>query len=138
MSSVLAKGVGALTGEGAAARVATVEAGAEDAAATAAARKGTALPESYWIDKELPRQVTPGTKRIDLSKPSGRNLGEVYEKTGHYDEYGRQAGITDRTSHGEPNMHPNPHHHRFDPATGARIRNPGTGAYIWPGEYPGE
>jgi hypothetical protein len=97
----------------------------------------TALPDSYWTDKRLPKQVTPGTRRIDIGKPSGRSTGEVYEKTGHYDKHGRLVAITDRTAHGEPALHPNPHHHRFDPITGARIKNPETGNFNWPGEYTG-
>jgi len=96
-----------------------------------------ALPDSYWLNKQLAKQVTPGTRRIDIRKPSGRSAGEIYDKTGHYDEHGRLVAITDRTAHGQPVLHPKPHHHRFDPKTGTRIKNPETGNFNWPGEYSG-
>ena len=82
-----------------------------------AARK-PALPDSYWINKKAPTQVDPGTRRITEMKPSGRSRGEIYERTTHYDEYGRQIGQTHKTAHGEPAVHPNPHHHTRNPVTG--------------------
>jgi filamentous hemagglutinin len=33
------------------------------------------------------------------------------------DEYGRQVGQTHKTAHGEPSVHPNPHHHTRNPQT---------------------
>lgn len=83
---------------------------------TTAAKK-PALPDSYWINKKAPTQVDPGTRRITDMKPSGRSQGEVYERTSHYDQYGRQVGQTHKTAHGEPAVHPNPHHHRRNPVT---------------------
>jgi filamentous hemagglutinin len=76
-----------------------------------------ALPEKYWIDK-APTQVQPGTRRVTDQKPSGRSQNEVYERTTHYDEYGRQVGQTHKTAHGDPSIHPNPHHHTRNPKTG--------------------
>ncbi|MGM5629624.1 hypothetical protein O2K51_01880 [Apibacter raozihei] len=45
------------------------------------------------------------------------------------------VGQTHYTSHGEPDIHPNPHHHKYDPKTGAAIRNPEDGTKIFPGEF---
>lgn len=73
------------------------------------AETGPALPET---------QVQPGTRRVTNPKPSGRAQGEVYERTTHSDEYGRQIGQTHKTTHGEPAIHPNPHHHIRHPKTG--------------------
>jgi RHS repeat-associated protein len=81
--------------------------------------KKPALPDDYWRKKKAPDQVTPGTKRTTEQKPSSRS-NETYERTTHYDEYGRSTGQTHRTSHGEPDVHPNPHHHTRDPQTGQR------------------
>ena len=83
-----------------------------------AAAKTPALPDRYWINKKAPTQVDPGTRRITDMKPSGRSQGEVYERTSHYDQFGRQSGQTHKTAHGEPAVHPNPHHHTRNPVTG--------------------
>ncbi|WP_426733429.1 RHS repeat-associated core domain-containing protein [Myxococcus faecalis] len=82
------------------------------------ANPGPALPESYWTNKKAPTQVQPGTRRLTDQKPSGRAQDEVYERTTHYDTYGRQVGQTHKTGHGEPAVHPNPHHHTRHPRTG--------------------
>jgi hypothetical protein len=79
--------------------------------------EGPALPDSYWKDKKAPTQVTPGTRTIVDDKPSSRTPG-TYKRTTSYDEYGRQTGQTHETDHGEPEVHPSPHHHTRDPATG--------------------
>lgn len=76
--------------------------------------KGPLLPESYWKNKEAPIQVTPGTTRVVDIKPSSRKKDEFYERTTHYDEYGRSKGQTHMTDHGQPDVHPNPHHHVRD------------------------
>ena len=76
------------------------------------------LPESYWEDKQAPTQVTPGTGQITEMKPSSRKKGEVYERTTYYDEFGRSTGQTHATDHGEPSIHPKPHHHTRNPITG--------------------
>lgn len=76
--------------------------------------KGPLLPESYWKNKEAPIQVTPGTTRAVDIKPSSRKKDEFYERTTHYDEYGRSKGQTHMTDHGQPDVHPNPHHHVRD------------------------
>jgi filamentous hemagglutinin len=44
--------------------------------------------------------------------------GEEYNRTSYYDEYGRLIGQTHETDHGQPDVHPNPHHHIRDPKTG--------------------
>ncbi len=76
--------------------------------------KGPLLPDSNWKNKEAPTQVTPGTTRVVDIKPSSRKKDEFYERTTHYDEYGRSKGQTHMTDHGQPDVHPNPHHHVRD------------------------
>jgi len=76
------------------------------------------LPDEYWKNKQAPTQTTPGTKETVDMKPSSRSQGETYKRTTYYDEYGRSTGQTHETSHGEPDVHPNPHHHLRDPKTG--------------------
>jgi len=97
---------------------------------------GTLLPDSYWAKKKAPTQVTPGTRQTTDIKPSSRGDGSPYRRDTHYDEYGRQTGQTHHGSHGEPDVHPNPHHHRRDPATGQKIKNPEDGTKIFPGPHP--
>ncbi|UTW45819.1 VCBS repeat-containing protein [bacterium SCSIO 12696] len=93
----------------------------------------TALPDEYWIYKRNPNQVTPGTRTInDVEKPS--SSGGTYHQTTHYDEFGREVGRTDRTTHGREIDHPNPHHHRIDPVTRERLKNT-EGSRIWPGLF---
>jgi RHS repeat-associated protein len=87
-------------------------------AADKAVAEGPALPESHWKDQRAPTQVAPGTKSITDMKPSGRSAGEVYKRTTHYDQFGRSVGQTHHTSHGQPAIHPNPHHHTRNPITG--------------------
>ena len=109
-----------------------------DASGYAVAPNKPALPDSYWKNKKAPDQVTPGTKSVTDQKPSSRS-NETYERTTHYDEYGRSTGQTHRTSHGEPASHPNPHHHRRNPATGEQVRNPnppGEAPKVWEGTHP--
>jgi RHS repeat-associated protein len=81
-------------------------------------KSGTALPDSYWIDKEAPTQVAPGTRQATDRKPSSRSKGEVYDRTTYYDQFGRSIGQTHDTHHGEPSVHPKPHHHTRNPSTG--------------------
>jgi hypothetical protein len=87
------------------------------------------IPDDYWKNKKAPTQVEPGTRRITEQKPSSRKQGEVYERTTHYDEHGRSTGQTHKTDPGEPDVHPNPHHHKRDPKTGQQ-----SGPI--PGEHP--
>lgn len=76
------------------------------------------LPDEYWKNRKAPTQVDPGTRRVTDMKPSSRKQGETYERTTHYDEFGRSKGQTHRTDHGQPDIHPNPHHHTRNPKTG--------------------
>lgn len=116
----------------------------------------TSLPDQYWVKKKTPSQVTPSVNITQTStgrghvvgdnihvtnptKPSSR--GGTYETTAHYDQYGRMIGRTDETTHGMPRAHANPHHHRYDPATGAKVNRPGphpkgTAKGVWPGRHP--
>ncbi|MCB9756679.1 MAG: RHS repeat-associated core domain-containing protein [Myxococcales bacterium] len=116
----------------------------------------TSLPDQYWIKKKTPSQTTPSVTVAQTSpgrghvvgnnihvtnpaKPSSR--GGTYETTAHYDPYGRLIGRTDETTHNMPRAHANPHHHRYDPATGASINRPGphpkgTAKGVWPGRHP--
>ncbi|AZE55487.1 Putative large exoprotein, ShlA/HecA/FhaA family [Pseudomonas synxantha] len=91
--------------------------------------KDTMLPDSYWKDKEAPVQVTPGTKRVVDMKPSSRKKDEVYERTTHYDEYGRSKGQTHMTDHGQPDVHPNPHHHVRDLEKNQNVRGARPGVH---------
>jgi len=98
----------------------------------------TLLPDSYWINRDAQTQVTPGTRTVNIDKPS--RSGGTYHSTTHYDDFGRQIGQTHRTHHGYGNpsssqFHPNPHHHRRDPVTGERLRDPRTGSRTWPGLF---
>ena len=93
--------------------------------------------EKYW-QKKMPTQVLPGIHRLVDEKRSRRSRGEVYKRVGHYDEYGRMIGQTHYTSHGEPAMHPNPHHHRRNPISRQQLVNPDNGTKIWPGIHPAE
>ena len=110
-----------------------------DSAAEGGAGGETLLPDSYWINKKAPTQVTPGTRTVNqTSKPSSK--GGTYHSTTHCDEYGRQIGQTHRTHHGYSNpksehYHPNPHHHRRNPVTGEKLKNPRTGSRTWPGLF---
>jgi RHS repeat-associated protein len=81
-----------------------------------------AIPQAYWADKHAPTQVTPGVRILVDSKPSGRVQGEVYTRVSHYDQYGRLIAQTHYTTHGQPSIHPNPHHHQYNPGTGRGIR----------------
>ena len=83
-----------------------------------AAKLGPALPEKYWKDRKAPTQVQPGTRTVTDIKPSSRGKGDMYERITHYDEYGRSIGQTHTTDHGQPDIHPNPHHHTRNPVSG--------------------
>jgi hypothetical protein len=105
---------------------------------TPPAPRETLLPDSYWIDRQAPTQVTPGTRTVNVEKPS--SSGGTYHSTTHYDEFGRQIGQTHRTHHGysnpdSPQFHPNPHHHRRNPITGEKLKDPQTGSRTWPGLF---
>jgi RHS repeat-associated protein len=80
--------------------------------------QGPLVEEKYWMEKEAPTQVTPGTRQTTEMKPSSRSRGEVYERTTHHDEYGRSTGQTHDTHHGEPSTHPKRHHHLRNPKNG--------------------
>lgn len=78
------------------------------------------LSDDYWQSREAATQVEPGARQITDLKPSSRKAGEVYERRTFYDQYGRQVGQSHLTDHGEPEVHPNPHHHVRNPVTGQR------------------
>ena len=67
------------------------------------------VPDAAWT-KNAPKQVTPGTKTLEHTKFNPKT-GEWEKSTVQYDQYGRQTGRTDNTTHGRPDAHPNPHHH---------------------------
>ncbi len=90
--------------------------------------KKPALPDDYWKKRKAPTQIEPGTRRVTDNKPSARKRDETYERTTHYDQYGRQVGQTHKTDHGEPNVHPNPHYHTRNPVTG-EVSNPNPGVH---------
>jgi hypothetical protein len=106
--------------DAAAAKLAPAEAAAPKVAPEAAPAPTAkpSLPDEYWKNKQAPTQTTPGTKETVDMKPSSRSQGETYKRTTYYDEYGRSTGQTHETAHGEPDVHPNPHHHLRDPKTG--------------------
>ncbi len=64
---------------------------------------------AYWTRK-APNQVTPGTKRLDHLRESGRT-GRMEKSRVIYDDYGRQTYRVDMTDHMRPNDHSNPHLH---------------------------
>lgn len=88
----------------------------------------TLLPDSYWKNRWSPTQVTPGIRQISENKPSSR-ANETYAKTTFYDQFGREIGQEHCTDHGEPAVHPDPHHHTRNPITGQRSK-------ALPGEFP--
>jgi RHS repeat-associated protein len=93
------------------------------------------LPDDYWINRQAPLQVTPGTRTQTISKPSSAAGNPLYRSTTHYDQFGRQIGQTHYSTHGRPSCHANPHHHRRNPATGQRLRHPGSRTRTWPGLF---
>ena len=74
------------------------------------------VPDEAWA-KNAPKQVTPGTKSLDHTKYNAKT-GEFEQSTVHYDEYGRQTGRTDNTTHGRPADHTDPHHHTTEHGPG--------------------
>jgi len=89
------------------------------------------------LKRKAPTEVAPGTRETtDNPKPSSKPNEKPYKRKNFYDEHGRNTGRTDETDHGRPEDHPNPHHHRRNPATGEWERDPDTGKKIWPGRHP--
>ena len=70
------------------------------------------LPDEAW-DKKAPKQVEPGTKRVEHRRYNPKT-GKYEPSTVEYDEYGRQIRRTDSTDHGFPADHENPHTHRYE------------------------
>ncbi len=88
-------------------------------------------------DYRSPLTVEPGTtRRVEVQKISERT-GQPYTHVAHYDEQGRMTGQTHYGDHGRKD-HGNPHHHRRDPVTGQKLKNPATGTRVWPGVHPDE
>lgn len=92
-----------------------------------------ALPPNAW-NKNAPHQVTPGTNTLDHVKFNPKT-GQWEQSTVHYDQYGRQIGRTDNSTHGFPDTHTDPHHHTYTygPGYGPKGWDPGPK----PGPYPG-
>jgi hypothetical protein len=67
--------------------------------------KETFLPDEAY-NKNLPKQVEPGTKSL----PKYDEFGNL-KQTKYYDEYGREKGWVDYTNHGYENNHTSPHWH---------------------------
>lgn len=68
------------------------------------------LPEEFY-EKNLPSQVTPGTKYL----PKYDEFGNV-KQIKMYDDFGREIGWVDYTNHGygninSPDYHTTPHWH---------------------------
>ncbi len=71
-------------------------------------------------DYRAPDRIPPGTPRVAAFKIS-ENTGQMYLHVTHYDEQGRMVGQTHYTNHGRGD-HTDPHHHRYDPNTGEKLR----------------
>ena len=69
------------------------------------------VPDEYW-QGYAPEQVTPGTRRLDFTRESGRT-GRVEESRVIYDEFGRQTYRVDKTDHMRPESHSDPHLHEY-------------------------
>ena len=69
------------------------------------------LPDKAW-SKKAPKQVTPGTKRLDHYRYNERT-GKIERSVVEYDDYGRQIKRIDFTDHGYPESHKVPHIHKI-------------------------
>ena len=85
------------------------------------------------LTKNAPKQVTPGTKTLEHTKFNPKT-GELEKSTVRYDQYGRQTGRTDYTTHGRPDAHPNPHHHTTEYGPGFAPGGKESG--VLPGQLP--
>ncbi|MHC1722087.1 MAG: hypothetical protein AB9836_02655 [Aminipila sp.] len=63
------------------------------------------LPDEAY-NKNLPKQVEPGTKSL----PKYDEFGNL-KQTKYYDQYGREKGWVDYTNHGFKDNHTSPHWH---------------------------
>ena len=71
------------------------------------------LPDSIF-DRKAPGQRTPaGSETIDHGRYNPAT-GEYEESEVEYYEYGRQIRRTDKTDHGYPDAHDNPHEHEYE------------------------
>lgn len=81
-------------------------------------KRDSVLPDKAW-EKNAPRQVKPGTKRLQHQKYNRRTRKLEHSEV-EYDEYGRQRKRTDYTDHGygDPRLgdryHSNPHTHIYE------------------------
>jgi RHS repeat-associated protein len=100
---------------------------------TRKAAKKLNLPDDVW-NKNAPRQVQPGTRRIQHEKYNPKT-GELEKSDVYYDQYGRQIGRTDHTTHGRPEIHTNPHHHSTEYSPGYSPK--GKESAPIPGRFPG-
>lgn len=100
--AVVTKGAGALAGETIAARgfVSMMDPGE-------AARYA-----KYWQNYS-PKQISPGTTRLNWTRVSGRT-GRMENSRVIYDNYGRQIYRVDLSDHMRPNIHSNPHLHTYE------------------------
>ena len=67
--------------------------------------------EKYWQNYS-PKQVSPGTRRLDFERVSGRT-GRSETSRVIYDEHGRQIYRVDFSDHMRPLDHSNPHLHEY-------------------------
>jgi RHS repeat-associated protein len=74
--------------------------------------------EKYW-QRYAPDQVTPGTRRLDFMRQSGRT-GRFENSRVIYDEFGRQSYRIDFTDHMRPEIHSDPHLHIYEYGPGYR------------------
>lgn len=97
-------------------------------------RSSPFVPEAA-LAKNAPKQVAPGTKTLEHTKLNS-HTGQIEKSTAHYDQYGRQVGRTDYSTHGRPNAHTNPHHHTTEYGPGYAPGGKQSGPI--PGSYPGK
>ncbi len=86
-----------------------------------------------YLAKKAPKQVTPGTRRLEGQHVNDQ--GRVEPWVAHYDEYGRQIGRTDYNAGNRTAGIPPTHYHRYEYGPG-RQGGQEVESHI-PGEFPG-
>lgn len=77
----------------------------------------------YWSNY-APKQVAPGTSRLDWTRISGRT-GRLENSRVIYDNYGRQSYRVDFSDHLRPLNHSAPHLHQYQYQHGSNYLNYG-------------
>ena len=80
-------------------------------------KRAPTFPPNIWARK-APTQVTPGSATTRTHVRYNPKTGRWEQSVVHYDQYGRQIGRTDYSTHGYPDNHTNPHHHEYTYGSG--------------------